>query len=791
MSEGGTCDTFEQGLALHRAGCVDDAERLYRQVLRDQSNHAGALHLLGVAALGSGRPQEALDWVERAIAAAPDNAIFQISQGQALTALGRPDEAIDAYRRAAELAPDLVDAWFALGIALQTAGRGREAIAAYKRVIDLQPDHADARNNLGSALDQLGELDQAIAVYRSALEREPDRATTLNNLGSALSRCGRLEEAISVYRRALELEPNFAAACNNLGLALTTSRRLDEAVDVLRRTVELRPDFAEAWYNLANALSREADFDEATAAYGRALDLRPDWAEAHINLGNTLRARGDFERAIQSYERALAVHPDDIDALNNVGSARRDLGQVDEAVVSFRRCIGLRADFHIAHCNLGNALRDSGRIEEAVDSYQRAVELCPTDTISHSNLAYAVQFHPEYDGAAILRENLRWNTAHAAGLRDESVRHSNDRDPERRLRIGYLGADFREHCQSLFTIPLLSHHDRERFEIVCYANVPQSDSVTRRIMQYADRWRVTAGRSDQEAADQVRADQIDILVDLTMHMSNGRPLVLARKPAPVQVAYLAYPGTTGLSAIDYRLTDPYLDPLGESDYDYAERSLRLPETFWCYDPQSDVPLPGPLPAIDAGYITFGCLNNFSKVNVTTLDLWTGVLRAVSDSRLLLLSPRGATRAGVLERFGRAGIDASRIEFVEYRPRPQYLELYRRIDLGLDTIPYNGHTTSLDSLWMGVPVVTRVGRTVVGRAGWSQLSNLDLTELVAWSDENFVSLATGLARDLPRLTRLRATLRDRMQRSPLMDAARFARHVESAYRCIWREWCQHG
>ncbi len=785
MSKGETCDTFEQGLALHRAGRVDDAERLYRQVLRDQSNHAGAMHLLGVAALGSDRPIEALDWIERAIAVAPDNAIFQISLGQTLTAQRRLDEAIAAYRRATDLAPELVGAWFALGIALQSAGRRHEAITVYERVLELQPDHADAVNNLGSAFDQLGELEQAIAVYR----RAPIRASTLNNLGSALFRSGRVEEAIAVCRRAIEIEPDFAAAYNNLGLALTSSRRLDEAVDVLRQAVNLRPDFAEAWYNLANAFNKRADFSGAIAAYRRAVNLRTDWAEAHINLGNALHSLREFEAAADCYQRALDLEPTHVDGLNNLGSVQRDLGCVDEAIASFRRCIALRPDFHVAHCNLGNVLRDTGQIEQAVNAYRRAVELRPTDTISHSNLAYAVHFHPEYDGAAILAENVRWHAAHAADLCGQSVPYLNHRDPERRLRIGYVGADFRDHCQSLFTIPLLSRHDHEGFEITCYANLTRPDAVTQRIRSYADRWRVIAGRSDSEVAEEIRADQVDILVDLTMHMSNGRPLLFARRPAPVQVAYLAYPGTTGLAAIDYRLTDPYLDPFGESDCDYVEKLLRLPETFWCYDPLTDVPSRGPLPAAAAGRVTFGCLNNFSKVNATTLQLWTRVMQTVDDSRLLLLSPRGGHRARLLQTFEQAGIDSARIEFAEYRPRSQYLELYRRIDLGLDTVPYNGHTTSLDSLWMGVPVVTRVGHTAVGRAGWSQLSNLGLTELAAWNDDDFVMIASDIARDLPHLTQLRATLRDRMQASPLMNASRFASHVEAAYRAMWREWCQ--
>jgi predicted O-linked N-acetylglucosamine transferase (SPINDLY family) len=284
-------------------------------------------------------------------------------------------------------------------------------------------------------------------------------------------------------------------------------------------------------------------------------------------------------------------------------------------------------------------------------------------------------------------------------------------------------------------------------------------------------------------------DRIDILVDLTMHMSNGRPQLMARRAAPVQVAYLAYPGTTGLMSIDYRLTDPYLDPPGETDANYVERSIRLPDTFWCYDPLTEQPVPNSLPAIHEGRITFGCLNNFCKVTDRTIALWSRVLRAVEDSRLVLLTPAGEHRLRLLEQFRAVNVESARIEFVEHRPRSKYLELYHRIDVCLDTIPYNGHTTSLDSLWMGVPVVTRVGRTVVGRAGYSQLSNLGLSELVAWSDDQFVSIATDLAGDREKMAELRATLRERMENSPLMNADRFARSIEAAFRQMWRGWCQ--
>ena len=299
------------------------------------------------------------------------------------------------------------------------------------------------------------------------------------------------------------------------------------------------------------------------------------------------------------------------------------------------------------------------------------------------------------------------------------------------------------------------------------------------------------GLSDQQLADLVRSDQIDILVDLAMHTANNRLLTFARKPAPVQVTWLAYPGTTGLPAIDYRLTDPFLDPPGLFDAHYVEKSVRLPETFWCFDPLIDTPPVNALPAMASGIVTFGCLNNFCKVNDDCLALWARVLLAVPRSRLLLHAPKDQARERVLSKLEQEGITASRVEFVDRQPRLDYFRLYHRMDVALDPLPCNGGTTSLDAFWMGIPTLTLVGTTVVGRAGWSQLCNLGLQELAAESPEQFVALAARLAGDLPKLQELRGTLRERMLRSPLMDGKRFARHVEQAFRQMWHQWCHLG
>ncbi|MFM0729408.1 hypothetical protein PQQ52_02780 [Paraburkholderia sediminicola] len=437
-------------------------------------------------------------------------------------------------------------------------------------------------------------------------------------------------------------------------------------------------------------------------------------------------------------------------------------------------------------------LKDQGCLEDGIDCYRRALTCDPCNVVAHSNLAYALSFQAEHP-QPLLDECRRWSVRHEAPYRDAHRLHPNDATPSRRLRIGYVSPDFREHCQTLFTLPLLSNHDHEQFEVFCYASVVRPDDLTRRVATHADVWRDVRELNDERLAQMIRDDRIDILIDLTMHMADGRPLLFARKPAPVQIAWLAYPGTTGMDAIDYRVTDPWLDPIG-SDARYSEASVRLPDSFWCYDPLNNTPAVNALPALSNGYPTFGCLNNPCKLSDATFRMWGGVMREVEDARLLLMAPDGLARARLLERLGQQGIDAGRVSFASFRPRAEYLRTYHQIDIGLDTFPYNGHTTSLDSYWMGVPVVTRLGDTVVGRAGLSQSANLGLRELVADSDAQFVETAVHLVRDLPRLSEMRGSLRARLATSPLMDGARFARHLEAAYRGVWLQWCeqaQHG
>ena len=577
---------------------------------------------------------------------------------------------------------------------------------------------------------QGGRLVEAEMLYRQILTQSPDQASVLHLLGILAGQVGRTIESIDLIGRAIAVDPGVAAYHGNLAESYRRSGQWERAIASLRRAIALEPAAAETHNQLGialNALGRNA---EALAAFGRAIQLRPEFAEAHNNLGSALRHEGRRGEAIAAYRRAVELKPDYAEAFRNLGGVLNDEERFDEAVAAYRRALALAPEGAEAHSKLGSYLANRGRIDDALACFRSAAEREPDRPSLGSDVLYALYFSPDYDAQAILAEHRRWDARFAAPLAGLLPPHANVARPDRRLRIGYVSADFRSHVVGHNLRPLFREHDHRQFEIFCYADVARPDALTARIQQGADVWRDVLGRTDEEVAGLVREDRIDILVDLALHMERNRLLVFARKPAPVQVTFAGYPGTTGLSAIDYRLTDPDLDPPGLGDADYAEESVRLPDSFWCYDPLTDEPAVNALPALANGYVTFGCLNHPAKVNPGVLALWARVLRAVDGSRLVLLSPEGPHRRDTLRRLEQEGVAPDRVAFFAHQPLELYLKLYHGIDLVLDTFPYNGHTTSLDALWMGVPVVTSIGRTAVGRAGLSQLRNLGLQELAA-------------------------------------------------------------
>jgi predicted O-linked N-acetylglucosamine transferase (SPINDLY family) len=632
---------------------------------------------------------------------------------------------------------------------------------------------------------------EALAAWRHALVLKPDAAAVHNNLGHLYFRRGEIDMAIGAFRQAVHFAPEMPEAHNNLGNALYAAERLDDAIASWREALRLRKDYLDAFNNLANGLKMRGRLDEAISASKEALRCDPASAEARLNLGNVLLVKREFQAAEAEFRQALRLRPRYAEAHNNLGNALSGRGEIDAAITAYQNAVELAPNYADGHANLGSMWKMQGNLDSAISAYRRAMELAPEASEPHSNLIYALCFHPDYHAKSILEECVAWDQCHAQRLAGRIRPHHTDRGQDRRLRIGYVSPDFRDHVIGRNVFPLFREHDHQRFEIYGYSNVALPDETTGRFRALADVWRNISGLNDSQAAAMIRADKIDILVDLALHLSRNRLLVFAYKPAPVQVTFAGYPGGTGLETMDFRLTDPHLDPPGETDGDYREKSIRLPDSFWCYDPEAmtfgleSEPRIGELPAGRRGDITFGYLGNFCKVNATALRLWAAILRATDRSRLLLLAPEGSHRQRVMDVFAEEDVDSSRVSFALPCKRAEYLRYYDCVDIELDTTPYNGHTTSLDALWMGAPVVTLVGKTVAGRAGLSQARNLGLTDLVANSPEEYVRIAADLAADRSRLGSLRGELRDRMRQSPLTDARKFTRGVEAAYEQMWR------
>jgi predicted O-linked N-acetylglucosamine transferase (SPINDLY family) len=553
----------------------------------------------------------------------------------------------------------------------------------------------------------------------------------------------------------------------------------------VRRALALDAKSAAAHNTLGVVLSHRMQIDAAIAEFRLALATQPDFAPALSNLGGALRLAGRPREAIEALRKSLRLIPDGPEALNNLGIALKDTGQLDESIKVLERCIGLRPTMRDALNNLANAHKECGNIPEAIAYYSRALVVGPSDPRIHSNMVYTLQFHPGYDDESLYREQRRWNEMHALPLRSSIKPHENDRSPERRLRVGYVSAYFYSQAESFFVVPLLENHDAEAFEIHCYASVIKPDQETQRHKSARVIWHDAVSLSDVELAEQIRRDRIDVLVDLGMHMALNRLLVFARGPAPVQVTWLAYPGGTGLDAMDYRITDGFMDPSEKQTPYYREESIRLADCWCCYDPHCDVPTAAKR---DSGPVRFGSINNACKNNEPLVRLWARAMQEVTGSTMVILASGEGHRNKLRGMFQRAGVSSQRVEFVDRLSRPDYLRLYDAIDVCLDTLPYNGITTTCDALWMGVPVVSLAGKTASGRAGLSILSTLGLKELIAGSEDEFVKIAGELARDRSRLGELRSTFRQRMKQSPLMDAVAFARKMEAAYRDAWRRWC---
>jgi predicted O-linked N-acetylglucosamine transferase (SPINDLY family)/predicted SAM-dependent methyltransferase len=750
---------LEAAVTYHQAGDLETAADIYREVLSVDSENSDALHLLGVVAHQRGKNDTATELIEKAIGHNRKAPAFFNNLGNAYSGQGQVEKALQAYSEAVRLRPEYDEAHYNLGTIHQAKGEADKAVEHLKEAVRIRPNFPEALNQLGAVLMAQGEFNKAGDLFLKALRIKPDYCEALNNMGLFLHEQGRFSEAVQCFRDAIRLKEDFAKAYNNLGNTLEKMGRVKDAEKCHVAALQLQPDYSVAHYNLGSLFLAQGRLDEAVGPLQEAIRLDPAFSEAHNNLGNVFRRQGKLEDAKQCFSEAIRLKPRSLNAVNN----------------------------------LGNVLKDQGRLEEAEAAYSRVLAKDPASAKAHSNLLFCLNYRSGLAKKLVFEEHQRWANVHASPRAVERVTHANSPEPDRRLKIGYVSPNFYRHSVAYFIEPVLSCHDRDRFQVICYSDVSQADAVTERFADLADKWRDTHGMDDGKLAELIRDDSVDILVDLAGHTGNNRLLVFARKPSPVQVTYLGYPNTTGVPEIDYRITDGWADPPDGSDPYHSEKLVRLPNGFLCYQPAMDGLDVSSLPAFKTGKVTFGSFNNLSKVTEEVIALWAQILKRVPSASLLIKSRALADHATCRDlrgNFANHGIAENRIELIGPIPSfSEHMALYNKIDIGLDPFPYNGTTTTCEALWMGVPVVVLAGDRHASRVGVSLLSNIGQGDLITETFDDYVDRAVRLADDVNKLGTLRKKLRNMMLRSKLTDRKRFTCSLEDAYREMWKNWCQ--
>lgn len=539
---------------------------------------------------------------------------------------------------------------------------------------------------LAMQLYTAGRLAEAEAVYRQVLAAAPQQSDALSMLGNIAMRVGQPVSAAKLLSRAVAIQPRSPVYRNTYGLTLVELTDLEDAEQQFRTAIELQPDYVGAWQNLGNTLRLKGQLVEALEVYLHILSLDPDNGWALSDVADVLTRLKRCEEAVGYAAKATKLMPSHPGFHNNLSAALVGLGRTSEALEACRTAVRLSAGAPPFNNNLGICLMEQGCVNQAIEAFCKAVEAAPNVAAYRSAYLYALQFDPTVDSQTLLREHQRWDQFHSPAASDPTPTFANDPTPQKRLRIGYVSADLRAHPVGRFMLPLLRNHDRTQFEVFAYTSDVAADEISAECRARCDHWKVIDRLSDDAAAQLIRAHRIDILVDLAAHSSGNRLAIFARKPAPVQVTYLAYPGTTGLKAIDYRITDPYLDPPDAPSTHYSEASIRLPETYWCYEPGTDTPAVAPLPAENTGAVTFGCLNAFRKISEAAQQTWAKLLKQVQGSRLIVHARDGAHRDLFTEILRGEGISTDRVEFLGFVPIEYYFHLYSRIDIGLDSFP---------------------------------------------------------------------------------------------------------
>ena len=744
---------LQQAITAHQEGKLQDAESLYRSILQTQPDHAGVNHNLGLLAVSAGKVEEALPLFENAYNANPNLQQFWLSYIDALIMAKQSEKAkqvLDKARIEGIAEEKLSDLEHRLAAIAVTRNSTSERITEKETTIKNANTNVPPQQQLVSLLEhyQNGRLKDAETLATSMSQQFPGHEFSWKILGAVFSATGRHSQAVHANQVAVALSPQDADAHNNLGAALIDIGEFNQAEASYRQALTLVPDHAVAHNNLGSTLIHLGRLEEAVKSCTNAIKLKPDYAEAHDNLGSTLLRMGNVDQAVESFTEAVTLTPDDAIVHTNLGTAFRQLGRVDQAEARYRHAIALKPDYAEAHSKL-LFLNSSMRFDENINrkDLQRFADLVSEQVTSP------------------------YSTGRASKTRNK-------------LRVGFVSGDFKLHPVAFFLEGLLAQLQSSSIEPYAYTTDNPVGSVTERLKILFHKWRPLSGKTDRESAQAIHSDGIDILIDLSGHTIDNRLAIFGWKPAPIQVTWLGYFASTGLPEIDYILGDPFVTPLSEAHH-FTEEIWQLPESYLCFTPPDQDAEIGSLPALKNGYLTFGCFNSLMKMTDEVVSVRAEILDRVPDSKLFLKDEQldhQSSRDRVISRFAAHGIRADRLLLEGRSSRAEYLECYNRVDIALSPFPYGGGTTSVESLWMGVPVITRRGSYFLSHLGESIAHNSKMSDWIAQDNEDYVGKAMRFSSDLNSLGELRHSLREKLLRTPLYDLPRFANHFEEA---LWK------
>lgn len=673
------------------------------------------------------------------------------------------------------------------------AGNIDEAMKMYKQVLKQRPDNFVANQFYGAGLNQKGRLRESIPYFRKAIKGNPDWTAPYQNLALTLMGLNRHREAIKVIEDGLKKEPRNAQLISIKSQLLSMTGRKDDAITTAQLALSLDPENKDALLTLSSALYHVGRLDEALELNHKIVEKYPDFANVYCDIGVIYHARGQETKAAEWLKKAIEIKPDHLGAHNNLAVVYRALDDYERALKHYEKAIELQPDFAEAWSNKGNVLRVMGRAEESIQAYKKAMEINPQSEAAHSNYLMALHYSEGIDRQTIYDETIAWDEKFAKALKPAKVVFENDRDPDKKLRVGMISNSFRKHPVGYMIVKAVENMDSEKVEWITYSGVPKSkyDQITSRLQKVSSKWYDIVGMQDKNLEKMIRKDKCDVLLDLSGHSETGRLAIFCRRPAPVQVEWVGgLFDTSGLTEMDWIIGDNVEIPAGDDEW-YTEKVYRMPDNYICYDPPEYLPeLTRELPSKRLGYVTFGNFNNMAKVSPTCVRIWSNILKSVPDSKLLLKT-KGAGQKAVRDYihglFAEHEIPTERVICEEGAPHKEFVENYNRVDIAFDPWPYTGGLTTIEALIMGVPVITMPSEHFAGRHAAAHLTTAGLKDWIVEDEKAYHDLAVKWANDLDSLHKLRGELRDQVLNSPLCDGPKFAKNLEKAFRYMWQDY----